>query len=220
MNVLIYSIYKPTGWTSFDVVKKIRSITKEKKVGHGGTLDPFAEGLLIIATGKDTKQLANISGASKSYRAILKLGKTTDTLDTEGQIIDTKPVPELNEKIIINVLNKFVGEYEQIPPMFSAKRVNGVRLYKLARENKTVERKPIIVNINNISLNSLNGDSVDFSVTCSKGTYIRVLGQDIANKLGSVGYLIRLIRLKVGKFQINDSSTIEKFESVWMSTVH
>ena len=151
MNVLIYSIYKPTGWTSFDVVKKIRGITKEKKVGHGGTLDPFAEGLLIIATGKDTKQLANISGASKSYRAVLKLGKTTDTLDTEGQIIDTKPVPELNEKIIINVLNKFVGEYEQIPPMFSAKRVNGVRLYKLARENKTVERKPIIVNINNIS---------------------------------------------------------------------
>ena len=220
MNVLIYSIYKPTGWTSFDVVKKIRSITNEKKVGHGGTLDPFAEGLLIIATGKDTKQLANISGASKSYRAVLKLGKTTDTLDTEGQIIDTKPVPELNEKIIINVLNKFVGEYEQIPPMFSAKRVNGVRLYKLARENKTVERKPIIVNINNISLNSLNGDSVDFSVTCSKGTYIRVLGQDIANKLGTVGYLIRLIREKVGKFQINDSSTIEKFESVWMSTVH
>ena len=220
MNVLIYSIYKPTGWTSFDVVKKIRGITKEKKVGHGGTLDPFAEGLLIIATGKDTKQLANISGASKSYRAVLKLGKTTDTLDTEGQIIDTKPVPELNEKIIINVLNKFVGEYEQIPPMFSAKRVNGVRLYKLARKNKTVERKPIIVNINNISLNSLNGDSVDFSVTCSKGTYIRVLGQDIANKLGTVGYLIRLIREKVGKFQINDSSTIEKFESVWMSTVH
>ena len=220
MNVLIYSIYKPTGWTSFDVVKKIRGITKEKKVGHGGTLDPFAEGLLIIATGKDTKQLANISGASKSYRAILKLGKTTDTLDTEGQIIDTKPVPELNEKIIINVLNKFVGKYEQIPPMFSAKRVNGVRLYKLARKNKTVERKPIIVNINNISLNSLNGDSVDFSVTCSKGTYIRVLGQDIANKLGTVGYLIRLIREKVGKFQINDSSTIEKFESVWMSTVH
>ena len=217
---MIYNIYKPIGWTSFDVVKKIRGITKEKKVGHGGTLDPFAEGLLIIATGKDTKQLANISGASKSYRAILKLGKTTDTLDTEGQIIDTKPVPELNEKIIINVLNKFVGEYEQIPPMFSAKRVNGVRLYKLARENKTVERKPIIVNINNISLNSLNGDSVDFSVTCSKGTYIRVLGQDIANKLGTVGYLIRLIREKVGKFQINDSSTIEKFESVWMSTVH
>ena len=217
---MIYSIYKPTGWTSFDVVKKIRGITKEKKVGHGGTLDPFAEGLLIIATGKDTKQLANISGASKSYRAVLKLGKTTDTLDTEGQIIDTKPVPELNEKIIINVLNKFVGEYEQIPPMFSAKRVNGVRLYKLARENITVERKPIIVNINNISLNSLNGDSVDFSVTCSKGTYIRVLGQDIANKLGTVGYLIRLIREKVGKFQINDSSTIEKFESVWMSTVH
>ena len=217
---MIYSIYKPTGWTSFDVVKKIRGITKEKKVGHGGTLDPFAEGLLIIATGKDTKQLANISGASKSYRAVLKLGKTTDTLDTEGQITKTKPVPELNEKIIINVLNKFVGEYEQIPPMFSAKRVDGVRLYKLARENKTVERKPITVNINNISLNSLNGAYVDFSVTCSKGTYIRVLGQDIADKLGTVGYLIRLIRVKVGKFQINDSYTIEKFESVWMSTVH
>ena len=217
---MIYSIYKPTGWTSFDVVKKIRGITKEKKVGHGGTLDPFAEGLLIIATGKDTKQLANISGASKSYRAVLKLGETTDTLDTEGQITKTKPVPELNEQIIINVLNKFVGEYEQIPPMFSAKRVDGVRLYKLARINKTVERKPITVNINNISLNSINGDYVDFSVTCSKGTYIRVLGQDIADKLGTVGYLVRLIRVKVGKFQINDSSTIEKFESVWMSTVH
>ena len=115
---MIYSIYKPVGWTSFDVVKKIKAITKENKVGHAGTLDPFAEGVLIIGTGKDTKKLFDISSSNKSYRAILKLGETTETLDNEGPITDTKKVPDLDKVEVGKVLSTFKGDYIQTPPMF------------------------------------------------------------------------------------------------------
>ena len=121
---------RPVGWTSFDVVKKIRFITKEKKVGHGGTLDPFAEGVLVIATGKDTKQLTEITGTDKSYIATIKLGEITNTLDTEGIIMEKKEIPSLNDDKIIKVLNTFLGETWQIPPMFSAKKIGGKRLYE------------------------------------------------------------------------------------------
>ena len=148
---MIYSIYKPVGWTSFDVVKKIKGITKENKVGHAGTLDPFAEGVLIIGTGKDTKKLSDISSSNKSYRAILKLGETTETLDNEGPITDTKKVPDLDKVEVGKVLSTFKGDYIQTPPMFSAKRVNGVRLYKLARKNIKVTREPIKVEIQRLN---------------------------------------------------------------------
>ncbi|MEO2160663.1 MAG: tRNA pseudouridine(55) synthase TruB, partial [bacterium] len=127
---MIYNIYKPVGWTSFDVVKKLRGITRDKKVGHGGTLDPFAEGVLVIGTNADTKILTEISGTIKSYRAILTLGEETDTLDIDGKTINRCPVSILNEKKVKSVLNDFLGESEQVPPMYSAKKVNGVRLYK------------------------------------------------------------------------------------------
>ena len=215
---MIYCINKPIGWTSFDVVKKIRGITREKKVGHAGTLDPFAEGVLIIGTGKDTKKLTSISSSIKSYRAILKLGKTTDTLDNEGEVTNKMEVPTFDFFKIENVLISFKGDYLHTPPMYSAKRVKGVRLYKLARQNIVVEREPVNVNILEISLNNFNYNEIHFSVRCSKGTYIRVLGQDIAKKLGTIGYLTKLVRIEVGPYNINNSTSIKTFEEKWKST--
>lgn len=217
---MIYSIYKPVGWTSFDVVKKIKSITKEKKVGHAGTLDPFAEGVLIIGTGKDTKKLSDISSSTKSYRAILKLGESTETLDNEGPITNTMSIPAFNKDKLEKVLISFKGDYIQTPPMYSAKRVNGVRLYKLARQNIKVPREPIHVNISGITLNKILDKEIDFSVTCSKGTYIRVLGQDIAIKLGTIGYLTKLLRITVGPYEVNHSTSIKNFEEKWKSIDH
>ena len=214
---MIYNIYKPVEWTSFDVVKKVRIITKEKKVGHAGTLDPFAEGILIIGTGKDTKALSSISNNSKTYKAKLILGSTTDTMDNKGKIIESKIVPRLEMAKVNSVINSFLGYYKHYPPMYSAKKVNGVRLYKLARENKIVKRNPILSNILNIKLNDFKESEVSFSVSCSKGTYIRVLGRDIAKKLGTVGYLDQLIRTKVGTYNISSAINIKDFEKQWKS---
>ncbi len=214
---MIYNIYKPVEWTSFDVVKKVRIITKEKKVGHAGTLDPFAEGILIVGTGKDTKVLSSISNNPKTYKAKLILGSTTDTMDNKGKIIESKTVPRLEMAKVNSVINSFVGDYKHYPPMYSAKKVNGVRLYKLARENKIVKRNPILSNILDIRLNDFKETEVSFSVSCSKGTYIRVLGRDIAKKLGTVGYLNQLIRTKVGPYNISSSIKIKDFEEQWKS---
>lgn len=212
---MILNINKPVGWTSFDVVKKIRFITKEKKVGHGGTLDPFAEGVLVIATGKDTKQLTEITGTDKTYIATIKLGEITNTLDTEGIIMEKKEIPSLNDDKIIKVLNTFLGATWQIPPMFSAKKIGGKRLYELARKNIEVKRESVLVDIKQIALLDYSTEKISFSVTSSKGTYIRVLGKDIAEKLGTVGYLKSLKRIKVGSFTITDSKSLNEFEEKW-----
>ena len=207
---MIININKPTGWTSFDVVKKVRGIIKEKKVGHAGTLDPFAEGVLVLGTGPDTKKLTDITTASKIYRAELTLGKATDTQDRDGKIIAEAPVPELTRETIDAVLASFVGTQEQIPPMYSAKKVNGQRLYKLARKNKTVERDPVTITIDQISLLDYTEPVITFEVTCSKGTYVRALGADIAAKLGTVGHLTALVRTSVGAYHIANATTIEE----------
>ena len=214
---MIYNINKPIGWTSFDVVKKIRNITKLKKVGHGGTLDPFADGVLIIGVGKGTKLLTNIVNEKKSYNATLLLGEETDSLDNEGEIVKRKSVPKLNEDLVIKILNSFLGRYIQKPPMFSAKKVNGVRLYKLARKKIEVERDDQNCTIYDISLKGIESNVIEFAVTCSKGTYIRVLGSDIAKKIGTVGYLTKLTRTSIGKHSLSKSLTIKNFESKWKS---
>ena len=215
---MIYNINKPIGWTSFDVVKKIRNITKLKKVGHGGTLDPFADGVLIIGVGKGTKLLTDIVNEKKSYNATLFLGEETDSLDNEGEIVKRKSVPKLNEDLVIKILNSFLGRYNQKPPMFSAKKVNGVRLYKLARKKIEVERDDQNCAIYDISLRGIENNIIEFAVTCSKGTYIRVLGSDIAKKIGTVGYLTKLTRTSIGKHSLSKSLTIKNFESKWKST--
>ena len=210
---MIININKPIGWTSFDVVKKVRGIIKEKKVGHAGTLDPFAEGVLVLGTGPDTKKLTNIASAKKTYRANLNLGKATDTLDLDGKISAEVVVPELTKETIASVLASFIGTQEQIPPMYSAKHVNGQRLYKLARKNKTIERDPVTISIDQISLLDYTEPVIKFEVTCSKGTYVRVLGADIAEKLGTVGHLTALTRTRVGTYNIADATTIEELSN-------
>jgi len=210
---MIININKPAGWTSFDVVKKVRGIIKEKKVGHAGTLDPFAKGVLVLGTGPDTKKLTDITMANKTYWAELTLGKATDTQDRDGKIIAEEVVPELTKETIAAVLASFDGPQEQIPPMYSAKHVNGQRLYKLARKNKTVERKPVRIYIEKISLLDYTEPVITFNVTCSKGTYVRVLGADIAAKLGTVGHLTALTRTSVGAYHIADATTIEELSN-------
>jgi len=210
-------MYKPVGWTSFDLVKKVRSITREKKVGHGGTLDPFAEGVLIIGTGKETKLLTQVSDEKKSYNGVIQLGSETNTLDTEGEVINTTPIPAIDRNDLNKTLHNFKGKYIHKPPMFSAKRVNGTRLYKLARKNIEIDRKKLISTIYDIKLNDYSDQLIDFSVTCSKGTYIRVLASDIAKKIGTIGYLVKLIRTSIGDYKISNSLSIDKFESQWKS---
>ena len=207
---MIINIDKPIGWTSFDVVKKVKNITQHKKVGHGGTLDPFASGVLVLGTDKDTKKLSSITNSDKSYIAELQLGKSTNTLDTEGYIIEEGIVPDLNEEKIVKVLNAFLGTQKQRPPMFSAKKHKGVRLYKLARKKIEVHRDEVYITINDISLVSLLSNKIIFNVDCSKGTYIRVLGSDIAKSLGTIGYLTNLKRTRVGDFSIEGSLSIDK----------
>ena len=214
---MIININKPIGWTSFDIVKKVKSITGHKKVGHGGTLDPFASGVLILGTENDTKNLSEIAKFNKTYQAELLLGVKTNTLDPEGEIIDEKPIPKLNEHIILKILKTFKGRQKQMPPMFSAKKHKGVRLYKLARKNIEIERSEINIEIDDISLVDFSENRIIFNVSCSKGTYIRVLGSDIAEKLGTVGYLINLKRTRVGNYFIKDSKSIENFEKSWKS---
>ena len=214
---MVFNIDKPVGWTSFDVVKKVKRITGHRKVGHGGTLDPFASGVLIIATENDTKNLSEIAKSNKSYQAELLLGAKTNTLDPEGEIIDEKPIPKLSENTLLRTLKTFEGRQKQIPPMFSAKKHKGTRLYKLARKNIEVERSQINIEIDSISLVRFLDNRIIFNVSCSKGTYIRVLGVEIAEKLGTVGYLINLKRTRVGNYLINDSKSIEIFEKSWKS---
>ena len=215
---MIINIDKPIDWSSFDVVKKIRNITNHKKVGHGGTLDPFASGVLIIGTEIDTKALNRISNSDKTYEAELALGRTTDTLDTEGSIVDEMKIPKIKSNILVSVLNSFLGSQKQQPPMYSAKKHKGTRLYKLARKNIEVDRKDVDININSIDLIDFSSNSIKFRVDCSKGTYVRVLGKDIAEKLGTVGYLTSLQRTKVGNYLINDSISVESFQEKWIST--
>ena len=207
---MIININKPAGWTSFDVVKKIRGIINEKKVGHAGTLDPFATGVLILGTGIDTKKLSDISLSNKTYVADLTLGIQTDSLDCDGNIISRKKIPELSKEIVEDALSIFKGVGKQTPPMFSAKKVNGVRLYKLARKNKVIKRDPVEIKIYNIQLIKFKLPTISFEVTCSKGTYVRVLGFDIAKKLGTVGFLSSLRRIRVGSFNITESKLIEE----------
>ena len=215
---MILNIYKPSTWTSFDVVKKIKIITKEKKVGHGGTLDPFAEGVLMIGTSIDTKKLSNISRCNKTYIATIKLGIHTDSFDRDGKIIKTNEVPILNEVIIKSVLQSFIGPYKHLPPMYSAKKKNGIRLYNYARNNIIVERDPIKTQIEEINFISFDKDKIKFAVKCSSGTYIRSLAVDISKKLKTIGHLVELIRTDVGEFSINDSITLKKFEEKWKFT--
>ena len=201
---------KPAGWTSHDVVNFIRKRFGAKKVGHAGTLDPLATGVLVILMGKAVKLSAEISGHDKEYQAKMTLGKTTDTQDSSGKIISEKQWDGLTADSVRNAFAGFLGEIEQVPPMVSAIQLNGKRLYDLARQGKEVERKPRKIEIKKIDIMDISLPDVSFSVTCSKGTYIRTLCHDIGEVLGCGGHLSGLRRTRSGNFSIDDAVTIEQ----------
>ena len=213
---MIYNIYKPKDLSSFSIVKKVKNITKEK-VGHSGTLDPFADGVLVLGVGKSTKKLSNIIQFDKTYEGIIKLGEKTDSMDLTGNIIEEKEVFEISEQSLLDCKNKFVGELLQRTPMYSARKINGVRLYKLARKNIEIKTNPKLITIKSLKIDSLDKNTLKITVDCSSGTYIRVLAEDIAEYLGTVGHLISLTRLSVGEYRLDESVTIEKFEDKWKS---
>lgn len=212
----IIPVWKPVDWTSFDVVKKIRGQIKPAKVGHAGTLDPFAEGVLMLCTGKYTKIVETFMDKEKEYLAEIKLGVETETLDPTGKIVKTADIPLLTEKVINDVLNKFIGEIRQEPPMFSALKVNGQPLYKYARKGIVIPREKRTVNIYDITLIQFSQDTITLKVTCGRGTYIRSLAKDIADELNTVGHLVKLVRTRIGEFDENNCIELKDFPE-WLS---
>lgn len=208
-------IDKPAGWTSFDVVKKIKNIGRFKKVGHAGTLDPFATGLLILGTNKETKNLAEYSNGSKEYVAKLFFGETKDTYDVTGETVSSNADQFPGVNVIRNIFRGFVGEQDQVPPMYSAKKIDGVRLYKLARKGREIERKPGRITIFEIREISFNPPELEIYVKCSKGTYIRSLAHDIGVQAGCGAYLKELRRVGIADFQVDKAMTISEFEQFW-----
>ena len=212
----IIIINKQAGCTSHDIVYKVKKISNEK-VGHTGTLDPLAEGVLPILIGKGTLCSKYLINHDKKYFVKLQLGIKTETADKEGKIVETQNVDKniLNKENVINILNSFIGKQEQIPPIYSAIKVNGKKLYEYARNGKNVEIKPRVVEIYDIKLQDIDKEKnqINFIVHCGKGTYIRSLCEDIATKLGTIGYMEYLQRTEVGKFKIKNSIKIEQLEN-------
>ena len=212
-------IDKPQGMSSQQVVSKVKYLLKSdlhdsKKAGHTGTLDPMATGLLPICLGEATKFSHYQLDAIKSYQAIIKLGEQTDTGDAEGQIITTIPVPHVTQAMLQSVTEQFLGEIMQVPPMYSALKKDGKKLYELAREGIEVERAARPLTIYKLSLTALSAQQLQLTVTCSKGTYVRVLAEDIAKALGTVGHLTALRRIQTGDFEIADAITLADFAAL------
>lgn len=210
------NIDKPAGWTSHDVVAKVRGLLRMKRVGHLGTLDPDATGVLPLCFGKGTKLAPLLGDADKTYDAVLRLGQETDTEDASGKVIQTYSVPdqlktEAGRPEILDVLSSFVGPYLQQPPMYSAIKIKGVPLYKMARSGKVVERPTREVNIHSMQYLASMGVDIAFRVHCSKGTYIRTLCVDIARKLGVGGHLFSLRRIRAGQFSIEHAMDLALF---------
>ena len=211
----IINVNKPLGITSHDVVYKLRKLLNIKKIGHTGTLDPDAQGVLPMCIGKGTKLAELLTATDKQYLAELTLGAITDTQDKSGNILETFSVNVDEEKIHSAVMN-FIGEIEQIPPMYSAIKIDGKKLYELAREGKTVERKPRTVTVKNIQIEEidLTRNTVTMLVDCTKGTYIRTLCEDIGKALGCGGYMSALTRTKSGRFDIENAYTLSQIEEM------
>ena len=211
MNGIIL-VDKPCGWTSHDVVGKLRGILRERRIGHSGTLDPMATGLLVVFAGRATRAVEFAEADSKEYIAGLRLGVSTDTQDTTGNVLNTcETLPSKDE--LIAAANGFLGEISQIPPMYSAIKINGKKLYELARRGEIIERSPRKVTISKLEL--LGEDKCDYilDIHCSKGTYIRTLCSDIGDKLGCGGCMSSLRRVKAGVFSITQAHTMEQIQA-------
>ena len=206
----IVNIYKEKGYTSHDVVAVLRKVVGQKKIGHTGTLDPDATGVLPVCLGRATKVCELLTDHDKTYEALLLLGKTTDTQDISGEVLEERDPSDLTEEEVRSCIESFIGEYDQVPPMYSALKVNGKKLYELAREGKTVERKSRKVQIHGIRILEMNLPHVRMEVDCSKGTYIRTLCHDIGEKLQVGGCMEELERTKVGRFLKEDAVTLDE----------
>ena len=213
----IILIDKPSGPTSFQIVSKIRKITGVKKVGHSGTLDPKASGLMIVCTGKKTKEMDRFINLNKTYSGIIRLGLTSPSMDTETECTELPLPKDLDEKKILEVRDSFLGEIEQTPPMYSAVKVDGKKLYNLARKGKTIERQPRKIFIENFEIGKIILPDIHFTITCSKGTFIRVIADDFGKKLSSGGILVELRRLGIGEFHVNEAFTIERFSELFLT---
>lgn len=212
-------IDKPLDWTSFDAVNKIRRILEKKlntklKVGHAGTLDPKATGLLVICTGGMTKQIVNLTGLEKEYTGTFHIGATTPCFDTEKEIDQTFPTEHITEDMIREAARQFTGTIQQVPPTFSAKLIDGKRAYLSARKNREIKMEPVTVTISEFDITRIALPEVDFRVVCSKGTYIRALARDFGVALNSGAYLTSLRRTRIGEYRIEDALSIEQFLTI------
>jgi tRNA pseudouridine55 synthase len=202
-------IDKPLQWTSFDVVNKLRRKLKIKKIGHAGTLDPLASGLLIVCTGKMTKRVDEYQAQEKEYTGNLVIGQTTPSHDLETPVSEAKDISSITEEVIYEATKKFTGIIQQIPPIHSAIKVDGKRSYKLARKGKEPELKPREVTVSAFEITSIDLPNVSFRIICSKGTYIRSLARDFGDELGVGAYLSKLCRTRIGQFQLKDALSID-----------
>lgn len=204
-------IDKPHSWTSFKVVNRIRRAVNVRRVGHAGTLDPTATGLLILCTGKKTKEIYKYQGLNKTYSGIITLGLTSPSMDAETETKAYEIPENLDEDKIKIVRDQFLGEISQIPPMYSALKVDGQKLYKLARKGKTVKREPRRVTIYSYDISKIDLPDIHFEISCSKGTYIRVIANDFGEKLECGGILSSLRRTKIGEYSVNDALEVDEF---------
>jgi tRNA pseudouridine55 synthase len=211
----VLNINKPEGWTSFDVVKKVRGILSVRKVGHTGTLDPFATGVLLICVGRATKKVESLLNCDKEYRALVVLGKRTDTFDRTGKILAEAGSGDITEDHIKQHLPAFTGQILQIPPMFSAVKVGGERLYKKARRGEVIERKPRAVYVHELEIETYRNPELRLRIVCSKGTYIRALANDLGERLRCGAYLHELTRTRVGSYHIRDAINMSEFVAAY-----
>ena len=211
MNGIVI-VDKPQGWTSQDVTARLRRVFSTRRIGHGGTLDPMATGVLPVFVGRATRAVEFFEHAEKTYEATLRLGMKTDTQDITGTVLEERPVT-VTEQDILNVLPAFRGEILQIPPMYSALKVNGQKLYDLARKGKEVERQPRPITVHELELLHFDGQDARIRVRCSKGTYIRTLCHDIGQKLGCGGVMTHLLRSRVGEFRAEDAYRLSEIQS-------
>ncbi len=207
-------INKPLRWTSFDVVRKVRNLVKIKKVGHAGTLDPLATGLLIVCTGKFTKRISEFMAQEKEYMGSFTLGATTPTYDLESEPVNFKPFDHLTDEEIKKATSRFTGEIIQVPPIHSAIKQQGKRVYELARQGKEVVMEPRKLFIREFEITDISLPVISFRVVCSTGTYIRSLAHDFGQILGCGAYLSSLCRTRIGEFKIENAMSMEKFEKI------
>ncbi len=210
----ILLVDKPTGCTSHDVVAHLRRYLKMKRIGHAGTLDPLATGLLIMLIGKATKVSQFLMSLDKEYEGVMKLGETTDSHDSDGETREVRDVPDLSKADIEESMKGFMGDQYQIPPMFSAKKIGGVPLYKLARKGKEVEREPRFINVSKFDLLELDLPLVRFVLSCSKGTYVRTIAHDLGERLGCGAHLTALRRTRIDRFNVADALTLDQIDSM------